>query len=108
MKKLSSKKKNEKVAKGHIIGLAGPCSHRRISLVRIQRDQKSHSTVCPLFAYLNDLGSFVLGYIKIPARSLRVFGPVTISTTALIVFLSFVTLMKSRRGRHWRKPGHEQ
>ena len=49
-------------------------------------------TFCPLLSYLNNLGSFEHGCIENPARSFHFFGPVSVSTTALIEFFTLVTL----------------
>ena len=69
-------------------------------------------TFCPLFSYLNDLGSFEYGSIEIPARSFHFFVPVTVSTTASIEFdlsdleeISAVKAMdESGEGRHGSFP----
>ena len=65
-------------------------------------------TFCPLFSYLNDLGSFEHGSIEIPARSFHFFDPVTVSTTASIEFFTLVTSRKSRRWRQRMKPRRER
>ena len=66
-------------------------SHPAVSKIAVDRLFLKVPTFSSLIHYLNNLGSFDLGYIEIPARSSYLFGPVTISTTASNGFLTSVT-----------------